>query len=299
MSGNDWGGLDDEFEDVSDQVVEPGEDMEDENVEYVGVVEETGGESMGRTPVQVPRGARVVQPVRMQPGARRPYAPRRAAPVQKVYREREIRDVPVGSVEVQIPTGSFLRFNEEAQQAMRSAPSVDIDGHAGRRVRPGMYVMMSGDDGMGTNGDAAPRTTTTTRTSPAWLTALTSIADATADIVGSGFGYANRRDEQNLAAQQAAAELAARVEAERAARGTAAAEATRQHAETMATLQQRQAELEALRQTEADTAAAREAAAANQAAAGQGGTSTVVWVSLAVLGVAGVGTLVYFLTRKK
>jgi hypothetical protein len=255
-----------------------------------------------------------VQPVRVQPSARRPYAPRRAAPVRKIYREQELRDVPVGSVEVQIPTGSFLRFNEEAQQAMRSAPSVDIDGHAGRRVRPGMYVMMSSDTGNDTVDEETAAfmtgvrntgvsgmgtTTTTTRTSPAWLTALDSIADATADIVGAGFGYANRRDEQNLAAQQAAAELAARVEAERAARGTAAAEATRQHAETMATLQQRQAELEALRQTEAETAAAREDAASNQLSLQAQGVSPLVWMSLAVVGVAGVGTVLYLLTRKK
>lgn len=316
MFGNDWGGLDDEFQDVSDQVVESG--GEDENVEYVGVVEEkSGGESMGRTPVQIPRGARVVQPVRMQQNSvQRLYnSSRRAAPAptpKKEYREVQHREVPVGSVEVQIPTGSYLRFNEEAQQSMRNAPSVDVDGQMGRRVRPGMYVMMSNDTGgMGTNGDAAAAheaiqsgtavRTTATAATPTWLTAFTSVMDSAATAIGAGLGFANRRDQQNLANQLANAELVARTEADRVARGTASEEAARQHEETMQTLAQSAAELEALRQTAADTAAARQAAAANQGPLQNQaqGMSPVVWVSIAVVGVAGIGTLVYFLTRKK
>ena len=83
------------------------------------------------------------------------------------------------------------------------------------------------------------------------------------------------------------------AEAAAASRVTAAEAATQAHQENMARLRQAQAELAALQQTQS------QAAALTTSGTTSGGTSPVVWVLLAVVGLGGIGGLVWFLSSRK
>lgn len=282
---NDWNELDEEMN--SSQV--------EDDVQYVGL-EEDEGEELVRQPVRAPR--RPVQRVRpMQNG--NDYAMPRNGVVS--------RSNGNGTKEpfTYYPTidGTNLKMNDEALTNLSKAKLQDIDGKPAYRIQPGTYVMVvpgknprrqDQQMGFGTNGDTPA--TTAQRQPTTWE----SVANLFGEIahIGTSIGetvVGARREREQAATDRLRMQIEA--EASAASRRDASAESRRVHEERMAEIRQSQAELAELQRTQA----AADAVAALAPATGPAvaGISPVVWVVLALVGVGGIGGLIWFLTREK
>jgi hypothetical protein len=266
-----WNNLGDDFDGMYG--------TDDENVEYVGVIEEKPAAGLGSN--GAPPVPTTVSRMRMRPASRSRVAiPQPQPPAQP---------------SVVIPTGSGeVHLNAEAVQAAQRSPAMNMGGRAVRRAAPGTYLVMSPSrwdnlgqapveeayaGGLGTNGAA----------SFDWGGLVSSVLETGGQITGTVLTY-----------QQQQAELRARREAEAAARD-AELEAARAQRESQSAQAQREFELQlerirTLREAGNETAA-REAEAALPGAV-RPGVSPVVWVLVALVGAGAIGTVVYFVTKK-
>lgn len=265
-----WDGLGDDFDGMY------GDDGNSDDIEYVGVIEEEATSGMGSNGVRpVPT---TVSQMSMRPPVARPAAiPQPQPPAQPVV-------IPTASGEV--------RLNADAVMAAQKSPTMDMGGRAVKRAQPGVYLVMSPSRweqlgqtpveaayaGMGTNGAA----------SFDWGGLVSGILETGGQITGTVLQY-----------QQSQAELAARREAEAAARD-AQLEAARAERETAAQQAQREFELQLERiRTLREAGREEEARAVERTLpATSTGTSPVVWVLGALVVAGGIGAVVYFMTKK-
>jgi hypothetical protein len=201
-----------------------------------------------------------------------------------------------------LPTmmGVEVAMNDEAIQNMRTGGVHDIGGRPARRVRPGTYVTYG--PGRGPSGHASVGMGGNGMGDLDWIgDVVGGVAAATGAIFTGVTGLRGQRLEAELAAEQ----LRIEQEAEKEAREYAAQESERDFQLRMEEIRQQtqaqMAELQALRETGAQLDEARgqygtTLPSANGAAAG---VSPVVWVLLAVVGIGGIGTVVWLLTRDK
>lgn len=317
---NDWDGLDEDLN--GQQSFE-----EDEGVEYVGVLEDEDEDASVLEPVRAPRRpVQRVAPVQtVQNGAAGP-AMRNGAGAPRVVGGANGKKEPL--VYYPTETGSQVALNAEALENLRKSKLQDVGGKAAYRIQPGTYVMVvPGRDprrmpmqGVGTDdfdtllgqmartGSALPQqpSTRSSQRQSGVGTAdaagiMSSIGDILDPLARLGIGLATTITGSQQAERQAALDrrrLELEAEAATAARATAAEAATRAHRERMAQIRQQQAELAELQRTE--DAAARAAASREPIMATTGGgTSPVVWVLLALVGVGGIGGLIWYLSSKK
>lgn len=293
MRQDNWDVLDDE----------EGQVEETEGIEYVGVVEDDNG-VLGGT-VQEPANNRIRQPVR-----------------RPVSRQRAVRNNGRDALQFEIPSGSYLSLNSEAQEALKKAPAQEIDGKPVRRVSPGMYVMVSqepGVSGLGQIKKSGIETAADNLGDPDlfeeiletqreqrleaearaggfdWGSLIDGALEVIPGFVGMGLQYRTERERRE--AEEAAARLAA--EAEREARDIAAQQAAMTHEQRMAELEAESAAIRS-RGEDATRAAEAEAAAIRAAGARRPGArmSPALVAVLGLGGVAAVGTIVWLALRK-
>jgi Xaa-Pro aminopeptidase len=110
MRSDNWDILEEDYQD-------------DDDVQYVGVVEEDDDD-------EIPQ---VVEP----------------APVRQRSAPAKNNGANNGTVKFETPTGSYLSLNREAQQAFRKSPTMEVNGKPVRRLAPGTYAMLSHEPGVG------------------------------------------------------------------------------------------------------------------------------------------------------
>ena len=259
-----------------------------DDVEYVGMVEEEDV-----PPVRVPRRPvrRVSRPMRRATNRAPAYAPgpqptKPMKPMQPMSNGKEqLFYMPTES-------GAEVALNAEALQNMQAGGVQEIGGRTARRIQPGTYVTygpghgpsghMSGGMGGGMGDDID-------------VGALVGgIGSGISDLIGAIGQTVVSSREQRLQAELERERLQAEQEAAAAAREVAEAESEREHELAMERLRQRQEELAELQRTGAQLDSG-----APPPVLQQQGTSPVVWVLLAVLGIGGIGGIVWFATRKK
>jgi hypothetical protein len=282
---NDWGILDDSSVSANG------------DVEYVGMADDD------TPPVRVPR-----RPVRRAsaasiPAYNRPRSSQTSIPAYNRPTRHPMHPMQPGQDDLyHLPTstGAEVAMNAEAIQNMRTGGVHDIGGRTARRVQPGTYVTYgpgrgpSGHPGIGMGGNGMGDLD--------WIgDVVGGVAAATGAIFTGVTGLRGQRLEAELAAEQ----LRIEQEAEKEAREYAAQESERDFQLRMEEIRQQtqaqMAELQALRETGAQLDEARgqygtTLPPVNGAAAG---VSPVVWVLLAVVGIGGVGTVVWLLTKDK
>lgn len=291
---NDWAGLDDTTD--ASQPLEEG-------VQYIGMVEDNEPAQPVRTPR---RPVQRVAPMNSSAPVRRPMINPGGT------RPRGSREEPL--IYYPTATGAQLALNAEAVNNIRRARPQSIDGKPAYRIQPGQYVMVVPGRGpapkvreaaVGTFDDLLNELATTgggtqdrggvgTVSATSVLDSIGRVLDPLVDL-GLGIGRTVVGAEQ--AERQANLDrrrMELEAEAAAASRVTAAEAATRAHQENMARIRQAQAELAALQQTQSQTAALQQTTGAVS-----GGTSPVVWVLLAVVGLGGIGGLIWFLSSKK
>jgi hypothetical protein len=277
-----WDGLDDGFG-VGD----------DEDVEYVGVIEEESAVPMGSNGVSGAR--RVRSTVRPEPS---PYMRRRriAQPAPEPVTE---------SLRVATASGA-VTLNSDAVKAASHSPLQRMGDHAVRRAAPGTYLVMRPMQaetlhGLGTNGDWAaylpPSMTgggeTTTRSSSGGGFdvggLIGGLLETGAGITGSVLEYQSGREERRAEAE------ARRIAAE------TALEESRQRRMSEREQAQREFELQ-MERIRALREAGQEGAARELEerlpAVPPAGPSPVVWVLVALLGAGALGAVVWGVTRK-
>lgn len=289
---NDWAGLDDGANES--------EPME-AGVEYIGVVEQ----DEPAQPVRTPR-----RPVQRVAAPSRNYPAQRPMVDPGGGKRKNSGDEPL--IYYPTATGAQLALNAEAVNNIRRARPQSINGQPAYRIQPGQYVMVVPGRGpapkvqeqaVGTFDDLLSELATTgggtssQRTGVGSANAagiMTSIGQMLDPLARLGVGIATTVTGAQQAERQAALDrrrLELEAEAAAASRVTAAEAATQAHQENMARLRQAQAELAALQQTQNQAAAMGPVAG--------GGTSTAVWVLLALVGLGGIGGLVWFLSSRK
>jgi len=304
---NDWVGLDEDMD--GQQSFD-----EEQDVEYVGVLEDEDEDGSVLEPVRVPR--RPVQRVApVQSGVVAPPARNGvAAPRGGNGRKESLIYYPTD-------TGAQVALNAEALRNIKKSKLQDVGGKMAYRIQPGTYVMVVpghdprrmqpqgvGDidpllDQLARTGSALPTQQTRRQSEQRSGTGTTDWAAFATGLVGGlselGVGIATTVTGAQQARREADLErlrLQQEAEASAAAREAAGTQARRQHEENMARIRQQRAELAELQRTE--DAAARAAAATGPVVAA-GGTSPVVWVVLALVGLGGIGGLIWFLSSKK
>ena len=257
-----------------------GNDNDDEEVEYVGVIEEDA------PPVQEPRrNVRRVAPRRM-PMDQPVYAVSRSMRNQNGVVGAPNRDEEDLVSYVNIPYGKQLGLTPEAIDRLQNTPMTSMNGQMSQRLEPGTYVMYGPNrtndmSGMGTN-DA-----------PGWIGGLIEgVSTLTAGITGAAVTSAASRREADTARYLAELERDAASEA----RQWAFQEAQLEQSVRLAEIEQAGQELAVL-QEQAAAAAALEAAAPTTVVASTG-TSPVVWILVALLGVGAVGGIIYAVSKK-
>ena len=284
---NDWAGLDDSM-DASQNL--------EEGVQYIGMVEDDEPEQ----PVRTPR-----RPVQRVAPVSSPYPAQRPVVAPGGGRRRTGREEPL--IYYPTATGAQLALNAEAVNNIRRAKPQSINGQPAYRIQPGQYVMVVPGKGpaprvdesaVGTfDGMLNDLSATSIRTGSRDragvgtfdLSTLTNILDPLAEL---GIGIATTVTGAQQAQRQDATErlrIQTEADAASAARATAADQAERTHQEAM----------ERIRQGTADMAALQAQAASSPVLTTGGGTSPVVWVLLAVVGLGGIGGLIWFLSSKK
>jgi hypothetical protein len=288
---------------------------DEEDVEYVGVIEEDA------PPVQ--------EPARQARQTVRRVAPRRMPTDQTFYpvaQNRRHQNGVVGAPNrdqedlvsyVDMPYGKQLGLTPEAVERLQTTPMTRLNGQMTQRIEPGTYVMygpsraasmngLDGQQGMGTNGDtsqpfthSAPAVQQQGGSSPSWISGLiqgiASLGTGIASAVATG--QASRRE-----AETERLRIAAETEAAASARDIAFQEAQLEHAERIAEIEAGAAELETLRaQAEEATALRNQAAQAPPVVTGGGGggSSPVVWIIVGLLGLGAVGGVIWFVSKKK
>lgn len=292
----------------------------DEDVEYVGMVDDD-------TPqVKVPR-----RPVRRTSQATIPSYRPSAKPMRPMKPMTPMTPKSDSDAMVYMPTasGAQVAMNTEAVQNLNTSSIYDVGGRAGRRIQPGMYVTYgpghgpSGhlSDGMGgglgTNGlydeiiggsAVNPQYDYDFGNDPAANQQrgggfdigglIGGIGSGIGDVIGSITGSVVNVREQRAQAELLREQMQIEQEAATAARQIGEREAAREHELAMERIRQRQAELEELQRTGAALDEQRGAYPATPPPS-DGGVSPVVWVLLAVVGVGGLGGVVWLLTRNK
>lgn len=289
---NDWAGLDDSMDESQNL---------EEGVQYIGMVEDNEPEQPVRTPR---RPVQRVAPVSSSYPAQRPVV----APGG--VRRRTGREEPL--IYYPTATGAQLALNAEAVNNIRRAKPQSINGQPAYRIQPGQYVMVvpgrgpaprvdessagTFDDLLNSMATTTPGGSTRSRDVSGVgtfdISTLTNILDPLAELgIGiattvTGAQQAQRRDATERLRIQTEADAAT------AARSAAADQAERVHQETMERIRQGTEDLQALQQQQAQ-------AASSILPSTGGGTSPVVWVLLAVVGLGGIGGLIWFLSSKK
>jgi hypothetical protein len=267
-----WQGLGDDFDGMY------GDDGNDD-VEYVGVIEEESVSGMGSNGVRpVPS---TVSRMRMRPRSPVPTATPQPMP-------------PDQPSPVVVPTASGeVRLNPDAVRMVQKSPTMEMGGKAVKRAEPGVYLVMQPSRwnqlgqapveaayaGLGTNNSGGFNVGGL----------ISGILETGSEITGSVLQY-----------QQSQAELRARREAERAAR-EAELEAARSERASASEQAQREFELQMERiRTLREAGREEEARAVEEQlpVAASTGTSPVVWVLGALVLAGGVGAVVYFVTKK-
>jgi len=260
---SDWGILDDNSLDT------------DGDVEYVGMADDDDV-----PPVRVPR-----RPVQRAARAVRRTAQRR--PMQPQKTKNGMYHMPTAS-------GAEVAMNAEAIENMRNGGLHDVGGRTAMRVQPGTYVTYgpgrgpSGQPGVGIGGMGLDFDFDIGEI-------VGGVAELTTAIGQTVIGARTQRQEAELAAEALRLENEAAAEA----RLIAERENVREHQLRLAEIRQQQQELEELRRTQAQLEQEQAQYAATTPAVAGGGASPVVWVLLAVVGIGGVGALVWFLTKDK
>jgi hypothetical protein len=296
MMANDWAGLDDGTE---------ASQSSDDNVEYIGMVESNEPEQPVRTPR---RPVQRVAPVSNSYPAQRPVVNPGGSGRRRGGGEEPLIYYPTA-------TGAQLALNAEAVNNIRRSKPQSINGQPAYRIQPGQYVMVVPGKGPSprvdesavgtfddllndlatTGGGTAGQRAGVGTDAAGWMSSIGQILDPLARL---GIGIATTVTGSQQAERQASLDrrrLELEAEAAAAGRATAAETATRAHQETMARIRQQQAELATLQQAQNQTAAASSALGPVSG----GGTSPVVWVLLAVVGLGGIGGLVWFLSSRK
>lgn len=282
-----------------------GDNNDNEEVEYVGVIEDDA------PPVREP----------MRPERRNV---RRVAP-QQMPMDQAVHSIPqdyrrgaVGAPNrdeedlvsyVDMPHGKQLGLTPEAIDRLQKAPVTSMNGQMSQRIEPGTYVMYgpSRADGLGalgqdktapaTGGGAVYRSIPQPKQqqqqeeqSSLWgdlAGAIGGFGGSLATAIGAG---AQHRREMDLARYQA--EIEHEVASEAAQIGLQ---------ETMLQQQVQLAEIAAgssqMEELQAQLAARQ--SGAPPVVSGGGGTSPVVWILVALLGVGGVGGIIYVASKKK
>lgn len=288
---NDWAGLDDTTD--ASQPLEEG-------VQYIGMVEDDKPAQPVRTPR---RPVQRVAPMNSSIPTRRPMINPGGT------RPRGSREEPL--IYYPTATGAQLALNAEAVNNIRRARPQSIDGKPAYRIQPGQYVMVVPGRGpapkvresaVGTFDDLLNELATTGGGTQSRSGVGTADAAGIMDSIGNildplarlGVGIATTVTGAQQAERQADLDrrrMELEAEAAAASRVTATQAATRAHQENMARIRQAQAELAALQQTQGQAAAISSSAVS--------GTSPVVWILLAVVGLGGIGGLVWYLSNKK
>lgn len=289
---------------------------DEEDVEYVGVIEEDA------PPVQEPR-----RPMRQTV---RRVAPRRMPTDQTFYpvaQNRRHQNGVVGAPNrdqedlvsyVNMPHGKQLGLTPEAVERLQTTPMTRLNGQMSQRIEPGTYVMYGPSRaekmGMGTNGDpwsteGLPGFQTADAASSAAYESQTSggtgwLGDLFGAVATLGSGIATAVAGSQASRREAETErlrIAAETEAAASARDIAFQEARLEHAERLAEIEAGAAELETLRAQAEEAAALRSqvSQAPVVTGGGGGGGSPVVWILVGLLGLGAVGGVIYFVTRKK
>lgn len=276
-----WDNLGDDFDGMY------GTDDDNEDVEFVGVIEEeatvpsngVGGTGLRHVPSTVSR-------MRVRP-QRRPMAPV-ATPQPQPIDEVAPVVVPTSSGEV--------RLNPDAVKTAQGSPLMQMGDHTVRRAAPGTYLVVTPS-----RWDALGQTPVEA--------AYAGMGGGAQNTGGGGFdigGFLETVMETGgeitgsvLQYQQQQAELRARREAERAARDAQLEEA-RAGRVSASEQAQREFELQMERiRTLREEGREEEARAVEQALpVAPSGASPVVWVLVALAGAGAIGTAVYFATRK-
>lgn len=254
-----------------------GGNNDDEEVEYVGVIEED-------VHVQEPRSPR--------------RNVRRVAPTDQdfypVYQNRAHQNGVVGASNrdeedlvsyVDIPYGKQLGLTPEAIERLQQTPMTNLNGQMSQRLEPGTYVMYgpSRAEQMGGMGAA-----------PEWvgdmMTAVGQIGGTITGAVSAGAQHRRETDTERLRIQ-------AELDAAREAQQWSFQEAQLQQAVRLEEIRAGADELALLREQEAARAALT-ASAAGASVVPPTGTSPVVWILVAVLGLGAVGGIIYAVSKK-
>ncbi|MHC4297775.1 MAG: hypothetical protein ACYS7Y_10780 [Planctomycetota bacterium] len=271
-----------------------GDINDDASVEYVGVIEEEV------SPVQEPRSPRQ-NVCRVAPTDQEFYP---------VYGNRAHRNGVVGAPNrdeedlvsyVDIPHGKQLGLTSEAIERLQQTPMTSLNGQMSQRIEPGTYVMYGPNraeqmSGMGAAGAAGATTSAGATGSSSGL--LSDIMGAVGQIGGSITGAvaagAQSRREADIERLRIETEAASAAEA----RQWAFQEAQLEQSVRLAEIEAGAEELAVLRE-QAEAAAALEAQVAlAPTAIVTSGTSPVVWILVALLGVGSVGGIIWAVSKK-
>jgi hypothetical protein len=291
---------------------------DEEDVEYVGVIEEDAPQ--------------VQEPTRPMRQTVRRVAPRRMPTNQPFYpvaHNRRHQNGVVGSSNrdqedlvsyVNIPGGKQLGLTPEAVERLATTPMTRLNGQMTQRIEPGTYVMYGPNraEGMGDlydeiiggpavnpNQGSQQAFTHTEWAQPAqqsgggfssWAGELFgAIAEVGTTVTQAIHGGATSRRE----AETERLRIEAEREAGASAREIAFQETQLAHDERIEQIRAGAAEVEALRAQQEEAAALRSQAPASQAPIMTSGGSPIVWILVGLLGLGAVGGVIYFVTRKK
>jgi hypothetical protein len=263
------------------------------SVEYVGVVENGNGNGVEKTARR--SSLKVRQPAGRKAGKKSNSKAKVGSP---------------GNIEFQIPSGSYLSLNREAQASLQKSPEQEVSGQRVRRITPGTYVMFSEtnevpiakqgvgdlwDDILGTQREQvveAEARTAATGGGFDWGELITGVLETGREVTGIALTASQKKKQRELEARQHATQM----EAEREVRNIAAQEVRLSHQARMAEIA---SEGEALRaQMEAQRAATAASSTVPQVITAAPAVSPAVLIGLGLGGMAVIGTVVVLLARK-